>query len=493
MKTNHWIGILLAVVCTACGTEQVKDAKMQDAFPDIYPDYVEVTIPATLAPLNFSMQDAACLKLDVLFRGTDGQELHTQGTAATDISPKEWRRLLAGNVGDSLSVQVSAKFADGWKTYRPFGVYVSADAIDYGLNYRLIAPGYEVYSKMGIYERDLSSFDERALIENTQFDGCVNCHSYNQCQPQELSLHIRGTHGATLLQKDGKMQAYHTATDSTLGSCVYPYWHPSGDYIVYSTNNTRQGFHVQPDKLIEVFDLASDLQVYDFRTNELVTVPHLKQDSIWETFPTFSPDGKFLYFCAAQARPIPSEVKEIRYNLCRVDFDPATCTFGAKIDTLIHAEAAGKSVSFPRPSYDGRYILYALADYGQFSIWHHESDLWLLDLQTGENRPLDEVNSLDTESYHSWSSNSRWFVFDSRRDDGLHSRAYIAHCGADGKIGKPFMLPQSNPKQYYANHFRSYNVLEFVSGPVDFDRLVAEKLINAEERVPMKHRTGKVK
>lgn len=50
---------------------------------------------------------------------------------------------------------------------------------------------------------------------------------------------------------------------------------------------------------------------------------------------------------------------------------------------------------------------------------------------------LKEVNSSDAESYHSWSSNSRWFVFSSRRDDGLYTRLYIAHASPDEQIGKP--------------------------------------------------------
>ena len=44
----------------------------------------------------------------------------------------------------------------------------------------------------------------------------------------------------------------------------------------------------------------------------------------------------------------------------------------------------GKSLTWPRPSYDGKYLLFTLMDYGYFSIWHEESDQWLLDLQTGE-------------------------------------------------------------------------------------------------------------
>ena len=144
----------------------------------------------------------------------------------------------------------------------------------------------------------------------------------------------------------------------------------------------------------------------------------------------------------------------------------------------------GKSLTFPKPSYDGKYLMFTLCDYGTFSIWHHESDLWLLDLGTGEIRPMDEVNSPDTDSYHNWSSNSRWFVFSSRRDDGSYTRPYISHFDENGVAGKPFMLPQRDPVGYYRKLYRSYNVPEFVTGPVPLDRIRAQKLIDAPERVP---------
>ena len=95
-----------------------------------------------------------------------------------------------------------------------------------------------------------------------------------------MSLHIRGPHGATLLRKDyGPVTAYNTKTDRTLGLCVYPYWHPSGRYIAYSTNTTNQLFHSAGKNRVEVFDTASDLQVYDVEKNELLLSPLLKQDS----------------------------------------------------------------------------------------------------------------------------------------------------------------------------------------------------------------------
>lgn len=474
----------LLLLCASCGNETVKDAKQESAQPKIYPDYLDVTIPVNIAPLCFGMSDEAAQLIDAVVTDRHGNSLHSQGEESANFDMDEWHEMLGKNAGNSLSVTVSAKFEDGWHTYRPFSFHVSPDSIDYGLCYRLIEPGYEVWSKMGIYERDLSSFDERPLIENTQFEGCVNCHSFNRGNPADMSLHIRGPHGATLLRHDGgSFTAYNTKTEKTLGLCVYPYWHPSGRYVAYSTNTTNQLFHSADKNRIEVFDAASDLQVYDVEKNELLTTPVLKQDSIYETFPVFSADGRSLYFCAAQAIPEGSlALDSIRYNLCRIDFDPATGTFGDSIETVIDAVSQRKSISFPRPSYDGRYLCYTLSGYGQFSIWHHEADLYLLDLSTGESHAMTGANSKDTESFHNWSTNSRWLVFSSRRDDGLYTRPYFCHVDDKGRVSKAFMLPQQNPRQFYRDRFLSFNVPEFIIAPTDFNGHEASGLINDEYR-----------
>ena len=486
---RHCLLAVCLLAFSAC-TEAVRDARQESTLPAIYPDYVGVTIPVNIAPLNFCMADEDALLVDAVVSDRQGHELHGQGAETTGFDLDAWHQLLSQNVGDSLTVTVSAKYADGWHSYQPFSLYVSADSIDHGIAYRLIEPGYEVWSKMGIYERDLSTFDERALIENTEFEGCVNCHSFNRADPRNLSLHIRGTHGATLLRIDGQMQVYNTATQQTLGTCVYPYWHPDGRYIAYSTNTTRQTFHIRHANRIEVFDAASDLQVYDTQTNELILSPLVKQDSVYETFPVFSADGKTLYFCSARAIAEGSiALDSIHYSLCSIGFDAASGTFGDRVDTLIDCATcrAGElgTISFPRPSYDGRYLVYTVSEYGQFSIWHHEADLWMLDLLTGQTRLMAHgVNSPDTESFHNWSTNSRWMVFSSRRDDGLFTRPYFTHIDADGSETKPFMLPQKSPRQFYRERFLSYNVPDFITEPVALDNVQASDLINAEPRVP---------
>jgi dipeptidyl aminopeptidase/acylaminoacyl peptidase len=167
---------------------------------------------------------------------------------------------------------------------------------------------------------------------------------------------------------------------------------------------------------------------------------------------------------------------EVRYELCSVSFDPETGEVGDEITTIWDGD--GASLLFPRASYDGRYVMVTRSAYGTFPIWHKDADLWLIDLRTGERRAIDEINSDNTESYHSWSLTSRWVVFSSRRMDGLHTRPFIAHVDNEGNFSKPFLLPQDQPREWYDGLMQSYNIPEFISGPID---IVANDILQAEQ------------
>lgn len=487
MNRNSLLLLLSLMLLSVSCREAVINSSPYGLPPDIFPDYNGVTVPATIAPMNFSMDGARLL--DVTLTGDDGSTMHVRGPVAK-FPARAWKKMLQANKGASIKFETYGLKDTTWYDYAPFRIYVSEDSIDYGLVYRLIAPSYEGMGKIGIYERELSSFKERELIGVDEVNGCINCHSFNQCDPSDLSLHVRGEYGATLLRKDAQLKALATKTDSTLSACVYPYWHPLGNYIAYSNNNTKQGFYQRMENILEVFDYESDIVVYDIRRNELISSPLIKGSQAWETFPAFSPDGRTLYFCSAAPKPIPEGLSDIRYNLCSIAFDPETGRFGDTVDTLVLAEPKGQSVSFPRPSFDGRFLMYTVSDFGNFSIWHNESDLKLLNLETLEINELVGVNSdFDADSYHNWSSNSRWFVFGTRRDDQTHTRPYICHIDEKGKPGRPFLLPQENPRRYYDIMLRSYNIPEFISGPVGLDHHKAWRLLKRKKREQVKYRS----
>ena len=165
-------------------------------------------------------------------------------------------------------------------------------------------------------------------------------------------------------------------------------------------------FHMASNKRIEVYDSSSDVFVYDTQTNQTLSDTLIMKKYWAENCPVFSPDGKWLYFITAKRQVYPTDYDKERYDLCRVAFDEKTGKIGETVDTLVRASQEEKSVTWPRPSYDGKYIMYTRANYGYFSIWHEESDLWMLDLRTGETRSIDEVNSKRAESFHNWSANS---------------------------------------------------------------------------------------
>lgn len=51
-------------------TESVKNAEKVERLPDIYPDYIGVTIPAGIAPMDFNVEENDCVKVDVIAKGS---------------------------------------------------------------------------------------------------------------------------------------------------------------------------------------------------------------------------------------------------------------------------------------------------------------------------------------------------------------------------------------------------------------------------------------
>ena len=251
-------------------------------------------------------------------------------------------------------------------------------------------------------------------------------------------------------------------------------WSRDGRYVVFSSNNTHQSFfggHGQP---LEVYDQASDLMIYDTQSGKMIVDERFQSEDRWETFPAWTPDGRWLVFCSAEPHSMPLEREKVHYDILRVGFDPDTGLLGERVDTLYDARREGGSASFPRISPDGRFLMFAEADYGTFPVWHDEADMAMLRLEDGERMDVSALNSDRSESCHEWSSSGRWVLIGSRRLDGRYTRLFIAHVAEDGTCGKPFLLPQQNP-EHNTWRLKSYNTPQFIRGEV---RLPEKELKN---------------
>lgn len=464
---NKYIVFFLVLLSLSC-TSREKKYPAYATKGIIFPDYTEVTIPRTISPLSFYVNTNE-KSVQVSFR-CGNYETSVSGKEIA-LSGRKWKKLLSS--GDTVVVDIRS----GEQLLHSFNIYVSADEIDPYLAYRLIEPGHELWGKMGIYQRSLSDYEETPVYENTETGHvCVNCHTPNKGNPEEFIFHQRPKPSGTILVKDGKTEKLDTYFNEKVKALVYPSWHPSGDYIAFSVNKTVQAVHSRNKNRIEVMDLSSDVVILDLKNNRLLTAPILMSENSFETFPSFSPDGKTLYFCSAKLVSLPDSIEAVKYDLCSLQINVEEKTFGHQVDTLVHASKEGYSISFPRVSPDGRFLLYTRHAYGNFSIWHRDADLCMYDLEKKENIDVSLLNSPETESYHTWSTNGRWIVFSSRRIDGLYTSPYLAHVDGSGKVGKPFLLPQKNSDFYFYQH-QSYNIPEFMTGKIKDRRDVFRDLI----------------
>lgn len=486
-KIGYWLMGVGCWLMASCASTPEHVSKVNQ-LPDIYPDYIGVTIPADIAPLNFNLADEDIDCMDVVARGSKGGELHTNGDWA-DFDIADWQALTQQNRGGKITLTVCVEKDGQWTQYNDFDIYVSKDNLDeWGLTYRRIKPGYEVGGDIGIYQRNLSNFDETAILAETVVPGrCFNCHTANRTNPNRITLQMRGEGGGTMIQKDGKQAWVETKTDSTKAAGSYSYWHPQGDYVAMAVNSVHQSFFTGTGQRIEVYHKFSNVEVLDTRTNELILSPLLQTEDL-EIFPAFSHDGKWLYFSTSKPCKVPAEYEKVKCSICRIGFDAEKGQFGLQVDTLLNGPAADKSYVLARPSYDGRWLMYCVSSRGNFPVSQDDADLWLMDLKTGRTRALTEVNSQQCEAYHNWSDNSHWFVFSSKREDGMYTKLYLACIDEQGRVSKPFLLPQRNPRKYYQQLMDAYNVPDFTKTKVELDAHEAYRQVfdNKREQVKIK-------
>ncbi len=476
---NRIIYIILSICCIlSCSRPQIPTEGVEEKsdLPDIYPDYTGLVIPPNIAPLNFEIEMPGEEYISRIVAPA-GKEMITDGkTARWDI--KEWHSLLDESKGKDLKFEIFVRDAAGkWNKYS-FSNKVAEEEIDPYVSYRLIEPLYTQYGSLSICQRDLSSWDESVVFNNATHTSsgrqfCINCHvPRNNYRDGASQIHVRQNKGGTLIMSGNSIRKVNMKCDSTLTSGVYTAWHPTHDLIAYSTNETRQMFFSFSDTRPEVFDLRSDIILYDIKHN---TTKNVANDSnLLETYPAWHPDGKSLYYAAARypegvtAETQKDHYQDMRYDILRRKFDPESRLF-SEPDTIVNASSQLQSALHPRISPDGKLLLYCKAPFGTFHLPHKESDLYVMNLATGEERPLTNANSDNSESYHSWSSNSRWIIFSSRREDGQFTHPYIAYIDKDGVDSKAFVMPQADPR-HYANFMKSYNVPEFFVQPFRFSR-----------------------
>ncbi len=454
----------------ACRAHWPEKAQAVSRRPVLYPDYSETVIAPNIAPLNFEIKESG-VRFLARVAGEKGGSVEVSSRDGRIVFPaRAWKQLIAQNRGAAIRVTIAVQDKQG--AYRRFDavrIDIAEEDVDRYVVYRLIPPMDHFWVNIGIYQRDLEGFSERPVIENQNFsverDGCVNCHSFRGNRPDRMSLQIRSPRFGKpmVVIKDGVPQTVDTsASGFSKFPAAYQTWHPDGRHIAYSVNEVMPLEHTIGEHR-DVWDENSDLAVYDTDANEVSTTHDIADPDRRESWPSWSADGRYLYFCSAPRLPM-TRLSEVKYDLMRISYDAATGTWG-KRETVLSAADSGMSAAQPKESPDGRRLLFTLSDHGNFPIFQSTSDLYVIDLESGQPKPLTAVNSRSSDSWHSWSSNGRWIVLASKREGGVLARIYFSYFDRNGRAHKPFVLPQEDPS-FYESCTLTYNIPDLISNPV---------------------------
>jgi hypothetical protein len=479
-------------VCPRENWEPIRRFERLDREARIFPDYRGTTIPPNIAPLNFLVREhgvAFCARISS--RQGEAIEVFSRN-GVIEIPQRRWCGLLQNNKGQNLHFDIFVRnHSNQWNRLRSFTILIAEENIDRYAVYRKMYPAHlRVREQMGIYCRDLNNFKESVVLSGMSFEnGCLNCHSFPRNSSRRMLLGVRSKkYGVgTLLVKDDIVLELGTKFG-------YTSWHPSGRMAVYAVNNIPMFYHSARNETRDTVNLDSLLACYSCEEKRVSIEPKLAQKSRLENWPAWSGDGKYLYFCSApmlwnrNTDNPPEQYDQVKYDLMRIAYDIETNTWG-EIETVLPAGRTGRSVGMPRCSPDGRWLSFCMFDYGYFPSWKQESDLYMIDLHASEQskeftyRRL-EINSDKSESWQSWSSNSRWILFSSKRLHGVFTRLFISYVDSSGKAHKPFVLPQKGPR-FYESCLRSFNTAELVTTPPRLTGEALAKIFREHNEVPL--------
>jgi hypothetical protein len=463
--------VSLTVVCICVSCRKSGDVAQYTSVPQgarISPDYSDTVIPPNIAPLNFRVLEAG-EKFFVRIYASNGRPITIQSrNGDIKIPIKPWRKLLSENKGSQFFFDIFVyETGKGWRRYQPISNTIANEKIDSWLVFRFIRPIYTEWNSVGIYQRNIENYKNSLVFHGQLFGGgCINCHTFWRNCPEKMTIGTRSKdYGNTVLMySDNKVSKIGAAWG-------YTAWHPSGKLAAYSMNKIRQTFHTTQIENRDVVDFDSAILYYVLESQTTKTTPALSRKDRLETYPAWSGDGKYLYYCSApmlwdrQGKILPEDYyNQVKYDLMRISYDVQKDVWGEP-EMVLSAKETNMSILLPRISPDGKFLVFTMCDYGSFPIYRSSSDLYIMNLETREYKRLDVINSPYSESWHSWSSNSRWLAFSSRKYAGPFTRTYFTYIDESGVAHKPFILPQKDPR-YYDSLLQTYSVPELITEPV---------------------------
>jgi tetratricopeptide (TPR) repeat protein len=256
---------------------------------------------------------------------------------------------------------------------------------------------------------------------------------------------------------------------------------PDGRYAV-STVKDRSVFVALDDDIAYsqlFFPVKGILAVHDSQTKGFAALPGADNPEYVQSNPAWGPEGDYLLFArapkveltniadndkillsATEAEDFVKRRTLVRYDVMKIPFNNGA---GGEAVPLEGASGDGKSNYFPKVSPDGRWVVFCKAD--SFMLLQADARLFIVPAEGGKAQEQ-AANRKGMNSWHSWSSNSRWLVFSSKVE-GRYTKLLLTYIDDQGVSHPPVLL------DWLTASDRAANIPEFVPlEPTAIDRII---------------------
>lgn len=424
---------------------------------------------------------------EVVVRGPSGSELLKASVDAPRWRPSEgeWRRIKKASVERDAEVIVTgaSRTQEAAGPSARVRIRTSRDPVGDALFYREVPLPFltavqdpsRIRWRFGTIDSESSP---PVVLENLPV--CGNCHSFAD-DGSVLGLDVdygndKGAYGILPVSKhmvmdDAKIITWadYKREDGELTFGLLSRVSPTGRYVI-STVKDRSVFVAIPDLMISqlFFPIKGILVVYDREKKTFAALPGADDPEYVQTNAVWSPDGKEIVFARAKAyraerleqlnsalvdeKDVPEftvQKQPFRYDLYRIPFNDGK---GGTPQPVQGASGDGMSNFFPKYSPDGRWIVFCKAN--SYMLLQPDSELYIIPARGGPARRL-RYNTARMNSWHSWSSNSRWLVFSSKVNTP-YTQLFLTHIDENGNDSPPVLLER------FTSPDRAANIPEFV-------------------------------
>lgn len=450
------------------------------SYPEIMVDY---PLDGTIFPPELPAPTFRWVNLDtgsdrwfVSFEFKDELKRVNFTTKRTELTltAKDWESVKHRSSGTSAAVHIfgyNRSAPTVIRGYTKVTFEISKDVVGAPLFYREVKPPFELATRdmsriRWRFDR-IASTSPRIVLSNPPV--CGSCHSFSgDGQSFVIDLDHRGNKGSfaavraaeqTVITADEMHTWNDFQKDDRNTNGFLSRISPDGRYVVGMVNDL---FIVNRENFMDFFfPIKGILAVYDRENKTYSPLPGADDPDYVHCNACWSPDGKMIVFIRAKALDSPYEtdnyylppdesldllktIDGFRYDVYRIPFNNGA---GGIAEPLVGASNNGMSNFFPRYSPDGQWIVYCQAK--SYIMVQPESKLHIIPAEGGQSR-LMRCNNPGMNSWHSWSPNSRWLVFSSKRHSPF-TQLFLTHIDEQGRSSPAVRLSHMTAPDWAAN------------------------------------------